>query len=86
MRMGGLTAEFAMVYNLLKWLTEYRNFSDVQVPMAVAAPIKPREKRGLKIINPSTGKDIFDTEPTQASTAAVSTASHTTPPAEPAQV
>jgi hypothetical protein len=54
--------------------------------MAVAAPIKPREKRGLKIINPNTGKDIFDTEPTQASTAAVSTASHTTPPAEPAQV
>ena len=60
----------------------------MQAPMQapVQQPPKPREKRGIQIINPNTGKSIFDDEPNTTSAASAVTAAHQTPPAEPAQV
>jgi hypothetical protein len=53
----------------------------------MAAPVlpKPRQKRGIEIINPNTGKSIFADEPPSNSSSSA-TANHQTPPAEPAQV
>ena len=60
----------------------------MQTPMQapVQQPPKPREKRGIQIINPNTGKSIFDDEPNSISAASAVTAAHQTSPAEPAQV
>lgn len=55
--------------------------------MPAAAPPKPREKRGLQIINPSTGKSIFDTdEPATSTTTSASTSSSSTTAAPPPEL